>query len=45
MSPYRWSAAQQVVETLLTIRGGRQRQKITDFFDRLVTDPEGEREA
>jgi len=41
MSVYRWSASQQVVEKLLTIRGGRQRQKLTDLFDRLSDDPEG----
>lgn len=41
MSVYRWSASQQVVEQLLTVRGGRQRQKLADFFDRLTADPEG----
>ena len=40
MSPYNWSASQQVVERLLQARGGRQRQKLTDFFDHLAADPE-----
>lgn len=40
MNVYRWSASQQVVERLLYVRGARQRQKITDFFDRLTADPE-----
>ena len=40
MSVYRWAASQQVVEQLLTVRGGRERQKLTDFFDRLTADPE-----
>jgi hypothetical protein len=40
MSPYHWSASQQVVERLLQVRGSRQRLKLTDFFDRLVADPE-----
>ena len=41
MSLYHWPASRQVVEKLLTVRGGRQRQKLTDFFDRLTGDPEG----
>lgn len=41
MSVYRWLASQQVVEKLLMVRGSRQRQKLTDFFDRLTSDPEG----
>jgi len=45
MSAYHWSASQQVVEKLLTIRGNRQRRKLTDFFDHLTSDPEGLREA
>lgn len=40
MSPYNWSASQQVVERLLQVRGSRQRQKLTDFFDHLAADPE-----
>jgi len=40
MSPYDWSASQQVVERLLQVRGGRQRQKLTDFFDHLAAHPE-----
>jgi hypothetical protein len=41
MSAYLWSASQQVVEQLLQVSGGPQRQKLTDFFDRLTADPEG----
>ena len=41
MSGCHWSASQQVVEQLLQVRGTRQRQKLTDFFDRLTGDPEG----
>ena len=41
MSVYRWLASQQVVERFLLVRGSRQRQKLTDFFDRLTSDPEG----
>ena len=41
MSVYRWLASQQVVERVLSVRGSRQRQKLTDFFDRLTSDPEG----
>ncbi len=40
MSPYHWSATHQVVERLLQVRGGRQRQKLTDFFDHLAAHPE-----
>lgn len=40
MSAYSWSASQQVVERLLQVRGSRQRQKLTDFFDRLAIDLE-----
>ena len=41
MSVYRWLASQQVVEKLLMVRGSRQRQKLTDFFDCSTSDPEG----
>ncbi|MBC2601182.1 hypothetical protein [Puniceicoccus vermicola] len=41
MSEFTWSASQQVVERLLQIRGTGQRQKVTDFFDRLSSDPLG----
>lgn len=40
MNAYSWSASQQVVERLLQVRGSRQRQKLTDFFDRLTIDLE-----
>lgn len=45
MTGYRWSASQQIVEQLLNIRGDRQRQRLTDFFDRLAGDPDGLREG
>jgi len=38
---FTWSASQQVVERLLQVRGTTQRQKVTDFFDRLTSDPLG----
>ena len=40
MSDYRWSASKQVVERLLQVRGSLQRQKLTDFFDRLSSNLE-----
>jgi|AntAceMinimDraft_17_1070374.scaffolds.fasta_scaffold85850_2 hypothetical protein len=39
MRDFSWSASQQVVERLLQVRGSVQRQKLTDFFDRLTLDP------
>lgn len=37
MRGYQWQASQQVVEKLLSVRGGKKRQILIDFFDHLVS--------